>query len=273
MTATTDGLGGMRTTGYDGRMAPARRVRLDDDEFDTYTTDGPEYAPADCLSPDERESLQASDREREYREADETRHLEDIGEIARPGEAPEVAEARKERWEDGEDDPRTRDLEPMPPVIRAGKPSLTLNADEKRVRDEFHDTGNTQAERHHITEDELPVIDMVFGGVGGAGIMAPEDVSAEPGTKWLREHEPRRRADGVQSEIEDAARAAGLTLAACRDAMPSSGGRPTAARQALRVKVRDALAPIYVDGRSRVLMAEVLLCSRPTLDRLMRPNR
>jgi hypothetical protein len=250
-------------------MSPLRRVRFDDEPDDTYVSDGPEYGPDDIAPADVRER----ERRRADEDADAIRDLEDAGEIARPGETPEQAHARKERLEDGEDDPRDTDLSPAIPERRKPHTPVTLTPDEKRVKAAFQGTGETQAERHHLTDSDLTVIDVALGGVGAAAIMAPEDVSAEPVTKWLRDHEPRRTLEGVQREIEIAATDAGLTLAACRDAMPSSGGRPTAARRALRAKVRNALAPMYADGRSRTLMAEALACSRPTLDRLMRPDR
>jgi hypothetical protein len=199
----------------------------------------------------------------EWDEREEVEALEDAGVIARLGEsAAEAAERayRREAGEETEDGFRTRDIPNVRPSSRVVERTPPSRSD-------------TYAPDLHPSPGDLARFEEVFGEVGGAQVVGGhEDMSAEPATRWLREHDPQRTLDGVTREIEAAAEAAGLGLDGFRAAMPSSGGRPSKARQELRSKLRDALMPIYEDGRSRTLMAEALGCSRPTLDRLMRPT-
>jgi hypothetical protein len=203
-------------------------------------------APSYDLDRDRREREQEA-----YAEEEDTR-LEDEGFKSRVGETEAETDLRKQRAEEG-GTRRTRDLAPTAPArawrfrVKTFGRCDSSGWEAAAIEDAFG------------REDVAVISDRDFH----------EDLSDRTAT-WLRDHDPRRTLAGVTREMDAAAVEAGITLDDCRLALPSSGGRPTADRQTLRAKVRDVLAPIYDDGRSRTLMAEVLCCSRPTLDRLMR---
>lgn len=222
-----------------------RRVYLDADESQAYSTPG-EIVPA-ALS---------------RRDAWTQKWLED--EDRQDAEFAEHIDARRDhRLEDDpmeEDDPRERDLASRPAVPSPQPVGQPLTPAQLRTANDWdevqpeaikRETADTNAhvgcevwtERHH------------------------EDASGEPATRWLREHDPQRTPEGIAAEIADALQAHGLSYEDVRRAL--AGGRPTADRQALRARLRAALATIYEDDRSRTLVAAALGCSRQSLHTLM----
>jgi hypothetical protein len=89
----------------------------------------------------------------------------------------------------------------------------------------------------------------------------------QPAREWLGANDPHLTSAGVTAEIEGAFRSCGLSLKDARAAFPN--GRPNAAARGLRTKVRAALLPIYEADRKRVLMSDILGCSRTALHTLM----
>jgi hypothetical protein len=94
-----------------------------------------------------------------------------------------------------------------------------------------------------------------------------EDLSREPATLFLREHDPTLTPEGVAAEVAQVLDTAGIDNDATRRAF--AGGRPSRARIELRARIRVALTPSYEDNRSRDLIAQALGCSRQALHGLM----
>lgn len=201
----------------------------------------------------------------------------DPGDLAAPTILDDMARLEAER---DEDDPPNRYVHrprAVPPAAPSRHPALT--ATQRRVRGDwdgvrrFPDTAHVQngdGGLELFVDDDASPADALrrVQGVGSFREDAIDAAAVAVGSSWLREHDPRLQAEGVEREIRAALDAAGVTLGDVR-ARCFGSGRPSAERIELRAVARRALAPIYEQGRRRVLMAQVLGCSRKTLHAFM----
>jgi hypothetical protein len=227
-------------------------VVLDDDEHDVYAAPLSEW---EMRGPDEAEAVWQRERERD----------EEVERTA----ADIAAQWDDEYWDD---EGRALDLaprdcvpSPLDDVDRA--PRIFTDA-QVRVANEWWPVARREGRLKHLASAHgenwsAPTLGNHYEDARDD----PDRLARAPGTRWLKQHDPERTAEGVAGEVESALNAHELNDDDVRAAF--SGGRPTAHRRALRARVRDALTTMYEDDRSRVLMAQALGCSRQALHKLM----
>jgi hypothetical protein len=238
-----------------------RRVRIDDGmsrhewdrlqaevvgEWDRLRGDD-EVLSDDEYRAEERAWLLAKDREAERENA----------ELRREYEA-EIAEAGGPL--------RERDLEPRPAVpTTAREPGRTLSEQQLRTQAAYADISRRPTSHYSELHGEAL-------SLRGRDKHFKEDAATQVTGKaahdWLNANDPHLTRDGVAEEIAAAFDAGGLSLDDVRRSA-FSNGKPNAAARELRAKVRSALLPIFQADRKRVLLSEVLGCSRTALYGLM----
>ena len=240
-----------------------KRVVIEDDD-----PQGMWFEADDGTSWQERADPDRDAAEREIDEADDRRRAEDEAERAFWGRPPGADDG--EWWDDDE---RTHDLAPTD-LDQRRRPSTPATEAQRRSRD--RDRVWLDAQQKHLAAAGFgPGPDAVSieryhedrsdrnADSTPTDIRLPEDLT----TPWLKDNDPHLTAQGVRAEVEAALEAAGITLDDLRSAF--AGGRPTAHRLKQRRTVREAVAPIFEDGRKRELLATALGCSVRALYRLL----
>jgi hypothetical protein len=260
-------------------LSPIRRVRIEDvgpRNVDDHEADRLQ-AGEEVLSVEEYEGVEAARLLAEQHEADLVR-----AEIERQIHEAEIA--------DGGGPFRERDLEPVeadPAKTRAARkvgtePVVPPNARKVVFPAGSIDTAPPWPTSPYVDLDNGTIVELWHGedaehegealSLRGGDRHFKEDretqAELQPAREWLEANDPHLTSAGVTVEIEGAFRSCGLSLDDARRAFPN--GRPSAAVRDLRTKVRAALLPIYEADRKRVLMSEVLGCSRTALHTLMR---
>lgn len=252
-------------------MSPVRRVRIDDrpDESD-YEADrleaDDEARSVEEYEADERERLLDCEAEQQWadeesEDADGPLRDRDLGTggfdgfrtpprplteqerraaaQASPADAPQFGQAMAAAWP----------YRPSSPYIDVGEAIVEL----------WHGDN---------AEHEGEALSLRGGDTGHFKEDRDTQAAGRPAGEWLETNDPELTRAGLTAELANAFEPFGLSLEYVRrGAFPN--GRPKAAARELRVKVRSALLPTYEADRKRVLLSEILGCSRQALHNLM----